>query len=86
MRLRLRGSASRRFNGLPAEIIYASQIEIRFSRRAGPVPGASKIPQSAVKPEVNELSDRDGAIHHLRVRKYACRNALTSVRLGDASQ
>jgi hypothetical protein len=57
-----------------------------LSRKAGPVAGAFKVPQSAAKPEVNQLSDRDDAIHHLRVPRYACRNALTTVRLGDASQ
>jgi hypothetical protein len=127
MRLRSRGSASRRFNGLAAFprflLRYMSRQPIArksfsrfrhdaswpcsFSRQSNkfaggesstgvrsrsvfaqsrPVAGASKVPQSAAKPEVGELSDRDGAIPHLKVRKYARRNALATDRLGDASQ
>jgi hypothetical protein len=127
MRLRSRGSASRRFNGLgrfpplpaalhvvatnrPKELQPLSarcELALLLSRQSNkfaggesstgvrsrsvfaqsrPVAGASKVPQSAAKPEVGELSDRDGAIPHLKVRKYARRNALATDRLGDASQ
>ena len=62
-------------------------VRSRFAfAQSRPVAGASKVPQSAAKPEVSELSGRDDAIHHLRVRKYARRNALATDRLGDASQ
>jgi hypothetical protein len=51
-----------------------------------PLADASKVAQFAAKPAVSDRHDLDGAIHHLRVRRYARRKALATDWLGDASQ
>jgi hypothetical protein len=73
-------------SSLPAEIVYRSEIEIRLRKKAGRIADATKVMELAAKPEMNDRHDLDGAIHHLKVRKYARRNALATVWLGDASQ
>ena len=71
--------------GLPAVMRAGIKSRSGFAP-AGPITDTSRVPQLAAKPEVNDRHDSDGAIHHLRVRTYAWRNASATDRLGDASQ
>jgi hypothetical protein len=63
------------------EIVYRRQLRSGIAQSR-----CARVARLTALPEATDRHDLGCVIPHLRVRKYACRNASVTDRLGDASQ